>query len=267
MKLRKRMWALAAAAVLGSLSLLATTSTSVAALPAVIGNFEDQTLDGWGSVPGPGSPVYSQSTTTGVTLGSGALRATNPQNSFWGPNTGNLVLTNRQDLQDAQRLAFDLTLIGTELSGDGTPFSGFAQSNELAITLFSPNEGPGGGNLNLFIQKSFGGLAGAGVSDSLNQAAGWNGVDGTRRLTWDLTKFTANDPNTGTPKSVSQFLATYPGIVEAKIAFVAQAGGGSGTTTNFYFDNVVLSAIPEPTSLGLLGATGLMLVVRRRRSV
>jgi hypothetical protein len=49
--------------------------------------------------------------------------------------------------------------------------------------------------------------------------------------------------------------------------FVAQAGGGGGTTTNFYFDNVVLQAIPEPASLGVLGATGLVLVVRRRRSV
>ena len=267
MRKRNGMWALAAAAVLGTLSLLATTSTSVAALPAVIGNFEDQTLDLWGTAGGPGNPVLSQSTTTGVTLGTGALRATNPQSGFWGPTTGNLVPTNRQDLQDAQRLSLDLTLIGTELSGDGSPFSGFAQSNELAITLFSPTDGPGGGNLNLFIQKQWGGLAGAGVSDSLGQAAAWNGIDGTRTLVWDLTKFTANDPNTGTPKTVAQFLAAYPGIVDAKIAFVAQAGGGSGTTTNFYFDNVRLTAIPEPASLGLLGATGLMLVVRRRRSV
>jgi len=121
----------------------------------------------------------------------------------------------------------DLTLIGTELSGDGTAFAGFAQSNELAITLFGAGAGPGGTDLNLFIQKQWAGLSGAGVSDSKNHAAQWAGDDGTRTLVWDLTKFTANDPNTGTTKSVAQFLAAYPGITDGKIAFVAQAGGGN----------------------------------------
>jgi len=260
MKVRTRMWTLAAA-VVGAIGL---ASMSNAALPAVIGNFETAALDAWGTDGGPGSPVLAQST-IGATLGTSSLKATNPQGGFWGPATGNLVASNRADLQAAQRLALDLTLIGTELSGDGSQFSGFAQSNELAITLFSPNDGPGGTNLNLFIQRSWGGLAGAGVSDSKNHAAQWAGDDGTRTLVWDLTKFTANDPNTGTTKTVAQFLAAYPGIVDGKIAFVAQAGGGpAGGTTNFYFDNVVLSAIPEPTTLALLAIGAPMLVIRRR---
>ena len=261
MRVRTRMWALATAVA----GLVGLASASMAALPAVIGNFETPALDAWGTDGGPGSPALSQSA-IGVTLGASSLKAVNPQPGFWGPATGNLILTNRQDLQDAQRLSFDLTLIGTELSGDGSPFSGFAQSNEMAITLFGPGIGPAGGDLNLFIQKQFGGLAAAGVSDSLGQSAGWNGVDGTRKLTWDLTKFTANDPNTGTTKSVSQFLAAYPGITDSKICFVAQAGGGTGTTTSFYFDNVVLSAIPEPASVALLAMAAPMLVIRRRRA-
>jgi hypothetical protein len=263
MKKPKRMWALSTAILIAGA--LGPVSASMAALPAVIGNFETAALDDWGTAGGPGNPVLSQAT-IGVTLGQSSLRATNPQSGFWGPATGNLITSYRDDLMNAQRLSLDLTLIGTELSGDGTPFSGFAQSNELAITLFGPGLGPGGSDLNVFIQKQWAGLAGAGVSDSLGLNAQWGGVDGTRTLVWDLTKFTANDPNTGTTKSVAQFLADYPGIVDSKIAFVAQAGGGTGTTTNFYFDNVVLNVIPEPASLGLLGASGLMLVVRRRRN-
>ena len=256
-----RMWALAAVAA-GALGL---ASASMAALPAVIGNFETPALDAWGTDGGPGSPTLSQGT-VGVTLGSASLKATNPQGGFWGPATGNLVATNRADLQAAARLSLDLTLIGTELSGDGTAFSGFAQSNELAITLFGAGIGPGGGDLNLFIQKQWGGLSGAGLTDSKNHAAQWAGDDGTRTLVWDLTKFTANDPNTGTTKSVAQFLAAYPGITDGKIAFVAQAGGGTGATTNFYFDNVRLTDVPEPGSLAVLGLGGLTLVMRRRRS-
>jgi len=58
MRKRTRIWALAALAV-GALGL---ASASMAALPAVIGNFETPALDGWGSDGGPGSPVLSQGT-------------------------------------------------------------------------------------------------------------------------------------------------------------------------------------------------------------
>ena len=137
----------------------------------------------------------------------------------------------------------------------------------MAITLFSPSAGS---NINLFIQKSFSGLVGAGISDSLGQSAGWNGVDGTRTLTWDLTKFTATDPHDGQIKSVAQFLAQYPDIVDSKIAFVEQSGNGTATQgpARFYFDNVKLNGIPdvpEPASLGLILAGAPLLAVRRRR--
>jgi len=251
-----------AAAALGALGL---ASMSSAALPAVIGNFETAALDAWGTDGGPGSPVLSQAT-TGATLATHSLKAVNPQGGFWGPATGNLVATNRADLQAASRLSVDMTMIGTEMSGDGSAFTGFAQSNEMTVQLFGAGVGPGGTDLNLFIQKQFSGLAGAGGSDSKNHAAQWAGDDGTRTLVWDLTKFTANDPNTNTTKSVAQFLATYPGITDGKIDFVEQIGGGVAPGA-FYFDNVVLSGVPEPTSLGLLAIGASTLVVRRRRSM
>ncbi|CAN5504453.1 hypothetical protein BH09PLA1_BH09PLA1_11420 [soil metagenome] len=263
MKSRTRIWALATA-VVGALGL---ASASMAALPAVIGNFETAALDAWGTDGGPGAPVLSQGT-LGVTLGSSSLKSVNPQGSFWGPATGNLVGSNRLDLQNAQRLSVDITMLSAEINGGSGSFDGFAQSNEMVITLFGTGAGPGGSDLNLFIQKSFGNLAGAGVSDSKGHAAQWAGDDGTRTLVWDLTKFTANDPNTGTDKSVAQFLAAYPAITDGKIAFVEQFGGGSATVGPgaFYFDNVVLRAVPEPATLGFLAVAAPMLAMRRRRS-
>src|SRR5664280_3361669 len=155
-------------------------------LGQVIGNFETGALDGWGSDGGPGSPTLSQGT-TGVTLGSFSLQSANPQGSFWGPATGNLIGEGFGGaLQSATTLSYDLTLNNAALNGGTAGFNGFAQNNELAITLFG-----NAGALNLFIQESW---STAGISDSSGQSAGWNGVDGTRHLVWDLTKFTAVDP-------------------------------------------------------------------------
>jgi len=255
------------AVVAAALATVGLATLSFARPPVYLGDFEDATLDAWGTDGGPGTPALSQGAPIGVTHGTGSLRSDNPQGSFWGPATGNLITSHRSDLQNATTLSLDLTLINAELNGGAPGFNGYAQSNELTVTLFSPNEGPGGGALNLFIQKQFSGLAGAGVSDSLGQAAGWNGVDGTRTIVWDLTKFTANDPNGGGFKSVAQFLAQYPGITDSKIAFVEQTGNGTATVgpTRFYFDNVFLNVIPEPGSLALIGLVAPMLASGRRQ--
>jgi hypothetical protein len=167
-------------------------------------------------------------------------------------------------IQSATTLKFDLTLIGTQISGDGTAFSGFAQSNALSISLFS---NPGGSlptGVNAFIQKSFA----AGIAtDSSGHGAQWAGADGTRTIAWDLTQFTLTDPTTSTVKTVGKFLTDHPDTNFAAINFVEQFANGTTTTPGaFYFDNVVL-AVPEPTSLLLAGLAipALLVTARRRR--
>jgi len=201
-----------------------------------IGDFETVTLDGWGTdgTFNAPSPALSQST-VGVTSGSFSLASQNPAANFWGPATGNLIGEGYASaLQNASTLSYDLTLDSSALNGGSGSFNGFAQDNEIAITLYG-----NGGALNMFLQQSWGA---AGVSDSLGQSAGWNGVDGTRHLVWDLTKFTATDPIGGGTKTLAQFVAAYPSIVDSRIGFVQQSGGASNTVGNpiFYFDNVRL---------------------------
>lgn len=225
----------------------------------VIGNFEDATVDGWGTAGGPGNPVLS-SVTTGATLGSGALKSVNPQGSFWGPTTGNLIPTHRDALINATSLQFDLTMIGSEINGGSGNFDGFAQSKELAVTLFSPN------GLNIFAQRgNFGALTEI-HNLAPHNVGEWNGVDGTRTLVWNLLAVTATDPADGLTKPVGQILANHPDIVDAKIAIVEQFGGGTATVGDgaFFFDRVILN-VPEPTTLAL-AALAAPAMLRRRRA-
>jgi hypothetical protein len=235
------------AAILAFTGVFGVVSTSRAV--AIIGNFETVALDAWGTDGGPGSPALSQSTTLGVTLGSGALRSSNPQGGFWGPATGNLITQGYlADLQTANQLALDMTLLSSEINGGSGSFSGFAQSNELAFILFSGAGGTLPGGVNAFIQRNYGS---GGATDSSGQNGGWNGVDGTRAVTWDLTKFTLTDPTDSVVKTVAQFLTAHPDTQSVKFAFTQQTGGGTPVgPSNFYFDNVRL--VPEPTSAVLI---------------
>ncbi len=240
-------------------------------------------LDAWGTAGGPGgSTIYTSQSLFGVTLGTNALQATVPQGNFWGPSTGNLLapgteLSNNKlaEMQQATTLSFDLTLIGNQLSGTGGQFSGFAQSNELTVSLFSNPVPSLPTGINLFIQRNF---ASGGATDSLGLAGQWSGVDGTRTLTWNLSNFTGLDPSDGQTKTVAQLLLAHPDIQLARIEFVAQVGGGSGPA-NFFFDNVRLlgngvnalignfEPIPEPGSLILasLAVPPVIAAIRRRR--
>ena len=234
---------------------------NIASAQTVIGNFETPALDGWGTNGGPGSPTLTQGT-VGVTLGSFSLDSTIAQGSFWGPSTGNLAnATDISAMENSTQLSYDMTLDALYINGGS--FSGYAQSNAMAIQLYSPTANAGG-VLNLFMQESFG----AGDTDSSGENAEWNGVDGTRHITWSLANFTATDPNTGTAKTVDQFLTAYGSqITSMQIDFVEQVGGGTAATSSFFFDDVALngSPAPEPATMALLGLGAAALIRRRAR--
>jgi hypothetical protein len=238
-------------------------------------------LDGWGSAGSVGNPppVYSQSTTTGVTVGAGALKTLNPQGGFWGPSTGNLATEGFFNaLRDAARITFDVTLNSTELSGDGSNFTGFAQTNELSIQLFSNAGGTLPNGINVFSQRAW---ASPGDTDSKNHNATWSGDNGTRTITFDLTTFTGTDATDNQTKTISQMMTQHPDISFVKINFVQQIGGGVAPGA-FYWDNVRLlnasggtlalignfEPVPEPTSLAFAGLAvpALVFAARRRRA-
>lgn len=231
----------------------------------VIGNFENGSLDGWQAPPGQsGNPTLSSvpgSTTTppSNTLGDSVLQVNIGSGAFWGANSVNLVSTPdlRTAFIGASSISFDLTLIGSQLAGGGN-FSGFAQSNEMTI-----NSNLGG----TFSQHSF--STAKGDSDSLNQNAGWSGMDGTRTLTYNLANFTVTDPTSKATETYQQYVAAHPELTDVRFWFVTQFGGGNAAPTgNFYFDNVVLNgvSVPEPGSFAVLALAIPAMLLRRRVS-
>lgn len=250
-----------AAVVLGAVCCL----TGVGVGQVVIGNFENGSLDGWQPAPGQtdnpmlSSVPGSSTTPPSNTLGDSVLKVTVNSGGFWGPISENLLSTPnlRNAFINATSISYDLTIIGSELSGTDT-FNGFAQSNEMTINS----------NVNgTFSQHAFD--ATAGDSDSLGLNAQWNGMDGTRTLTYNLANFTVTDPTTKVKETYQQYVAAHPELTDLRFWFVTQFGNGNAAPTgNFYFDNVVLngvSNIPEPASLSILGFGLSSLAIRRHR--
>ena len=186
-------------------------------------NQTDTVLSQAPNPPPPEPPVAS--------VGTGALRVDTPLGGFWGFASPNIVDALRSG---ATLLSYDMTLLNKELNGgsfgpnNDNFFTGFAQSNELAVTITVP--GAGG----QFIQRNF---TTGGGQDSMGLGAQWSGQDGTRRITWDLNLFTSSDG-----KSLQQFVIDN-NASEARFWFTTQANETNPTTfgpTRFYFDNFEL---------------------------
>jgi hypothetical protein len=263
---RSNQWGLHLGAALCLCVTLGVASRGLA--DVVVGDFENGSLDGWQAPPGQGgNPTLTAvpgSTTTppSNTLGDGVLQVNIGSGAFWGANSVNLVGTPelRNAFINATAVSFDLTILANQLNGGAAGgFSGFAQSNEMAINANMANT---------FAQHSF--STGAGDSDSLGHSAQWAGTDGTRTLTYKLSNFTLADPTSGATETYQQFVTAHPEVTDVRFWFVTQFGGGNaGSTGNFYFDNVRLTgvSVPEPASLGVIGLSACGLLFRRRNGV
>ena len=210
-------------------------------------------LDGWeGALPDqsrfPGAPATVVSTGNygfaSPDGSSGALRVEVPNIPegpyYWGARSPNVVAPLAAG---AESLSFDMTLLGHELNGGsfGVPwpepgdnsFDGFAQSRALAVQLPGPNG---------WVQRDFSDET---ATDSMTTGAQWSGRDGTRSITWDLTKFTSGG------MSIAEYIAAN-NATDVRIWLVAQGWDNNGNQgpMRFYFDNIVLHGPAGDTVIG-----------------
>lgn len=204
------------------------------------GTTDPRFLDGFSDIASDApDTVLSAQTSVGVTQGLGALRVDVPQgqSAFWGFNSGNIAAALAGG---ATSLSYDMTLNNIELNGGsfsgGTDdsFNGFAQSNQLAVVINTPSGG--------FIQRDF---TAGGATDTSGQSGAWNGIDGQRTITWDLTKFTSGG------MSLADFI-TANNATDARLWFVTQGGDTNGNAgpMRFYFDNVALHGPAGDQTIG-----------------
>jgi hypothetical protein len=161
-------------------------------------------------------------------------------------------------------------------TGSNTPVNNFAQSNQLGIQIAWSSGGALTTGSTTFLQKtSVSGNANDSLMATQSSAGEWNGIDGTRTITWDFSKFMMRVTgfNGNNPAPFQQFLQAFATqITDLKIDFVQQVGDQSnddnpdtisGTyPTTFFWDNVQL--VPEPASLGGVALIGLLGLRRRR---
>jgi hypothetical protein len=206
--------------------------TAAQAQTIVIGNWEGGSTDGWQDWNG-GSPVsistlpskYSFSTTTGVTLGSESLEVT--QAGYQQNLAISLSGSQRTAFMNDNTLSFDITYPAQTFT------SGFSQIYQLALNApgYGFNNFPGTANP----------VAGAGV--------GYGGVTGDQTIHVSLNY-----------SSALGSITPSPGYIQLIFALNSDANH-----PNFFFDNVTLSSVPEPTTLALAGLGGLASLMALRR--
>jgi len=212
--------------ILASSLLGLSTLMALPSQPFVIGDFEGG-FDHWS---GDNGGVVSLDT-FGATRGNGSLRVAMPEPASWRPSIKYDVLTagTTEALLSNHLLSFDVSWRASEWVGG---IHGWSMVEGIIIHA----EGIGFNHLMLGFE---------GIWDSFN----W-GDEHTRRLTIDYSEIDFSA------------LPISPAWFEVSIATHYEHDFTEGGV--FYFDNITLSVIPEPTSLAILGIgfVGLLSLVR-----
>jgi hypothetical protein len=157
---------------------------------------------------------------------------------------------------------------------DGTnPNSGLFEANLLQATP--------GGNTNVLQQTPFGSVT-PGVQYNLSYEIEYDGVGGG--LAQVQTEFMNSvggvigaptfvnyfntSPNFGIPAGYQLETANFTAPANASAFFFlvgAVTGANQGDTSHVYVDDVSVTAVPEPASLGLLAAAGALMLLAYRR--
>ena len=224
----------------------------------VIGNWENGSTDGWidwsfaneGFEPangGPGTilpaPSYAYSTTEGVTLGSESL-AFDPASPVSQYGSGYYqALSNKLEYNGEVGDFTSNSIFSIDVTFDASKLAGASYANFNLIV-----NGPGWG---------FNTLPSSTMSDTANPGdpGGWDPTDfpgvTTRTISWNYSAALAA-------------MGANPGYVE--MILVSSTNASNTTAYGEYFDNARFTSVPEPASVGLVGMTGVGLLLRRRRS-
>jgi hypothetical protein len=175
-------------------------------------------------------------TTTGATVGTGALKLTTPSGGYNGSYTqGDLpaALSN----PSLAGFTFDLTISANDPAFTGT-------YSDVGLGLFIANAGEGEGG-----------------DQFLAPTSDWVNIDlapGT--YTGLYVPLVGTDPDTGLPISYANLLAE--GWAPSGFNIV---DSNSGAAETFYVDNIQ-AVVPEPASLAVIGIVGGLALGRRRRA-
>lgn len=212
------------------------------------GNFQIR-FDMWLNYVGPLGAGGSGSTQLG-SFGWGVSGA----NAEWASASSGLMLAASMDGGSAQD--YRLYKFGTNVATAATYAAGSQNNSATYYTTLFPAQSAPAGQLSLFPGQT-------GSTDPGEVAFKWCDVIIEKNgdtLTWSIDgNLIATTSLTGAPLSGNNI---FFGLFDSNASSSTDANDFLNTAI---YDNVVVSVIPEPTTLSLLAASSLLLAIRRRR--